>query len=232
MSNKLMLLYLDAPLQAWGRRSRHDFRDTFQCPTRSGVIGLLCAALGMKRDDRKGLGDLGNLVMHVYVLNPGEERLVDYHTVGGGYDKRDERERDFISRTAEGKVGSTVVTRREYLVGARFAVVLAGGAGLIERCAKAIQNPRWGIWLGRKSCPAASVIFRGVFDSFQEARKAIGLLKQGSDDGSGERLRVIREVSSLKESTSTVNDVPLDFAERRFTMRLIADGIEDDNADL
>ena len=46
-----LLLRLKAPLQSWGMASRFSIRDTAKEPSKSGVIGLLCAALGISRDN-------------------------------------------------------------------------------------------------------------------------------------------------------------------------------------
>ena len=46
-----LLLRLAAPLQSWGIDSKFDIRRTGREPSKSGVIGLICAALGIKRDD-------------------------------------------------------------------------------------------------------------------------------------------------------------------------------------
>ena len=50
-----LLLRLAAPLQAWGADSKFETRKTGREPTKSGVIGLLAAALGLRRDDREAL---------------------------------------------------------------------------------------------------------------------------------------------------------------------------------
>ena len=45
----VLLMRLAGPMQSWGTRSRFGNRDTGLEPSRSGVIGLLCAALGRPR---------------------------------------------------------------------------------------------------------------------------------------------------------------------------------------
>ena len=47
-----LLLRLAAPLQSWGADSKFEVRKTDREPTKSGVIGLLAAALGLRRDKR------------------------------------------------------------------------------------------------------------------------------------------------------------------------------------
>lgn len=49
-----LLLRLAAPLQSWGSDSKFETRKTDREPTKSGVVGLLAAALGLRRDDTEG----------------------------------------------------------------------------------------------------------------------------------------------------------------------------------
>ena len=56
-----LLLRLAAPLQAWGSDSKFETRKTDREPTKSGVVGLLAAALGLRRDDTEGLARLNGL---------------------------------------------------------------------------------------------------------------------------------------------------------------------------
>lgn len=72
-----LALYFDAPLQSWGYASKFDRRTSLAHPTRSGVIGLLCAALGVDRTDTHGLARLDALTVTVYAFTMGG-RLTDY----------------------------------------------------------------------------------------------------------------------------------------------------------
>ena len=74
-----LLLRLAAPLQAWGADSKFETRKTGREPTKSGVIGLLAAALGLRRDEREALARLTGLRFGVRVEREGQ-LLVDYHT--------------------------------------------------------------------------------------------------------------------------------------------------------
>ena len=74
-----LLLRLAAPLQAWGADSKFETRKTNREPTKSGVIGLLAAALGLRRDDCEALTRLTGLRFGVRVEREGQ-LLVDYHT--------------------------------------------------------------------------------------------------------------------------------------------------------
>ncbi len=215
MNDKSYLaLYFDAPLQSWGYASKFDRRTTLAYPTRSGVIGLLCAALGVERADTVGLKRLDALAINVYALRMGG-RLTDYQTVGGGYDPKIDAQK--ICRRASGGIGDTVQTWREYLEDARFGVVVSGSSELIGELADAVQNPVWGIWLGRKACIPAARVFEGVHS---DESKALDVLLRAA----GKDLLMKRKVSeaeSFDTGNDTLMDRPLDFAERRFAPRRI-----------
>ncbi|MFJ4687512.1 type I-E CRISPR-associated protein Cas5/CasD [Streptomyces sp. NPDC088789] len=76
-----MLIRLAGPLQSWGLTGRFARRDTHSRPTKSGLIGLCAAALGLPREEP--LGELAETVFGVRADRPGTP-LRDYHTVGGG----------------------------------------------------------------------------------------------------------------------------------------------------
>ena len=158
MGNTL-LLRLEAPLQSWGERAQWSIRDSAPEPTKSGVIGLLGCALGI--GDDRSLRELSEqLTMGVRVDKPGL-RMIDYHTIGGGYDRP-------MLLNAQGKpkatsgVGHTEISLRTYLCDASFLVALVGSNALIERCANALNNPYWPYFLGRKSCPPSRPVFEAI----------------------------------------------------------------------
>jgi CRISPR system Cascade subunit CasD len=177
--------------------------------------------MGIDRSYVQGLAqfDPKDLNITVYVLHAAG-RLMDFHTVGGGYDRVAEEQ--FIVHTAEGKLKApgkeTVTTQREYLQDAKFGVVLQGDTALLGRIADALQNPRWGIWLGRKACIPASLVFQGVHDS--EAL-ALQRLQERASPGCGVR-SIIREVDRFEDGTDTLMDTPLDFAKRDFIPRRVS----------
>jgi CRISPR system Cascade subunit CasD len=218
MSGRAYLaLYFDAPLQSWGYASKFDRRTTLAHPTRSGVIGLLCAASGVDRTDTKGLQCLNDkLEIDVYTFAQGG-RLTDYHTVGGGYDNKGRNSRK-ICRKASGGTGTTVQTWREYLEDARFGAVVSGDADRINALAAHVQNPVWGIWLGRKACIPAARVFEGVHADRDAAVAALGAAAGGQPV-----TRVVRQAASFEDGTDTLMDTPLDFSteSRRFAPRRI-----------
>ena len=208
-----LALHFDAPLQSWGYQSKFDRRTTLAYPTRSGVIGMLCAALGVDRSDKDGLARIDGVEVDVYVLRSGG-RLTDYHTIGGGYDPS--RQKGSICRTAEGKVGNTVQTKREYMEETHFGVVVSGPRTLVDELAAAIASPKWGVWLGRKSCIPAARVGEGVFATLEAA---LGRLCEAGGVSAPERR--VKEVAVFSDGDDTLLDRPLDFATRQFAPRRV-----------
>jgi len=211
-----LALYFDAPLQSWGYASKFDRRTSLAYPTRSGVIGLLCAALGVEREDSEGLLRLEqSLQVTVYALRSGT-RLTDYHTVGGGYDPKQESRN--ICRKASGGVGDTVQTWREYLVDARFGVVVSGPHELLNELAEALRDPVWGVWLGRKACVPAARVFEGLHETEADA---LACLRQVSGCDAAAGMRRVSEIEAFADGNDSIMDRPIDFAKRKFASRRI-----------
>jgi len=129
-----LLLRLQGPLQSWGTRSRFDHRDTWPYPTKSGVVGLLAAALG--RDRREDISDLAALRMGVRVDRKGVLR-VDYQTAQNVL-------------AADLKAKRDVQSWRYFLSDAAFLVGLEGDGGFLRELHSALKRPRFPLYLGRK----------------------------------------------------------------------------------
>lgn len=124
-------------MQSWGLRGRATIRDTATEPSKSGVVGLLCSALGVSRDDESGIARLAALRMGVRVDREGVlER--DYHTAQN-------------VPTTSGSGHRTVESQRYYLADALFLVVLEGDPGLLGELTHALLRPRWPLYLGRRA---------------------------------------------------------------------------------
>lgn len=162
-----LLLRLTAPLQSWGEHSHFNDRDTAAFPTRSGVIGLLAAALGRSRQEP--VSDLARLSVTVRVDRPGVP-MRDLHTVGGGLPA------EGTVTTADGGKRSgdtgTLLSHRHYLADAAFTVAVTAPPGrspthdaeLLAACATALNSSRWPLFLGRRACPPEGPLLLGQSD--------------------------------------------------------------------
>ena len=206
-----LLLRLAGPMQSWGTTSRFDQRDTGKEPSKSGVIGLLAAALGIDREEwNDELKSLAALTMAVRHDRPGVPKT-DYQTAQG------------IISADRSKVHETAVTTRDYLADAVFLVGLEGAdRALLERAHAAMQNPVWPLALGRKSyVPSESVWLEGgvVDEPLMSAFAAfpwLTTLRRG--EVMPERLLVSLE-STDGSGALRMDQLLSSFADRRFGAR-------------
>ena len=144
-----LLLRLAGPMQSWGTTSRFDERDTQLEPSKSGVIGLLCAALG--RDRGEAVDDLAALRMGVRVDREGTP-MRDYHTATG-----------VLLATGKTDLKRTVVSPRYYLSDAAFLVGLEGpDEAWLRELNAALRAPHWTLALGRKAFAPALPVWLDV----------------------------------------------------------------------
>jgi len=155
----VLLMRLAAPMQSWGTQSRFTERDTGREPSKSGVIGLVSAALGRPRDQSPE--DLTRLRMGVRVDREGTI-LRDFHTAGGGSwlgQPYGVAKADGSSITAKSAAKATVISNRYYLADAIFLVGLEGeDADLLASIDTALAAPRWPLFLGRRAFPPAEPV--------------------------------------------------------------------------
>lgn len=151
MTDQCIVLRLAGPLQSWGVASQFNERRTAPAPTKSGVLGLLAAALGRRRRDP--IEDLVKLQMGVRSDQPGS-LLRDYHTVsdhpGTPLLSANLDARGHQKRTSPKKF--TQPTHRFYLEDAVFVAVLQGEEGFMTDLAHALRHPVFPLALGRRSC--------------------------------------------------------------------------------
>lgn len=178
-----LLLKLAGPLQSWGSDSRYETRRTERIPTKSGVIGMIGAALGIDRDD--DLSELRTLDFGVRVDQPGTV-IEDFHTAHNPVKDR------------------SYITTRYYLSDAVFvAGISSPSQAFLEKIAWALKHPVYPLFLGRRSCPPAlplvierdekevqelplrqalvEVPFQGSKDRMKDASVTVSLFLTGDD---------------------------------------------------
>lgn len=204
-----LLMRISAPLQSWGTQSNFSHRDTGREPSKSGIVGLLCAALGRPRSE--SIADLVELRMGVRVDQPGTIRR-DFHTagndgyykVGGGIERR-----------------HPIISHRYYLADAKFLVGLEGDRALLEKLQAALRQPVWFLFFGRKAFVPTERIWLpdGLFDDdLETALKNYPWLSE--DNKPSKTLRLVVEDDG---GEVVRNDQPTRFAfqSRRFLPRYL-----------
>lgn len=217
---EFLILKVQGAMQAWGGHTYEDYRPSLIFPTRSAVVGLLGACLGLGREQSQQLKLLSDSFELTVLANPRRveqrqfpenerkprtsalQKMTDYHTV---LDAR---------RADGGKREDAIVSRREYLYDAEFTLALKfkddAGYNLLQ-VVQAINKPKYTPYLGRRSCP----LHRPLFEAITEAETAEQALKK------------IETVGTLYSETPfkpghvpmQVRDLPLFELNRRFVTR-------------
>jgi CRISPR system Cascade subunit CasD len=208
----ILYLRLSGPMQSWGTGSKLQIRRTDQYPSKSGVLGLLLCAMGVDRDRAPTvLGPLVDLQMGVRIDRPGELDW-DYHTAGAGVGIR--KAEGGVKLTASTKEPETLLSRRQYLLDSSFLVALSGDSDVIQRCADALRDPVWPVFLGRKCCVPTEPVLAGTEEhaSLKAALEAMPFYADGFfQEGSKEELDAVIEHkpgSRPPENARLVHDVP------------------------
>ncbi len=224
MSEPYLLLWLEAPLQAWGHDSKFGRRDSLDFPTKSGVLGLLCCALGAAGEQTEWLSRWANrdMVVEAYVRQDKQglpvsrlPMLRDFHMVGSGYDDKDPWQSLLIPKTSDGKKavgGGAKMTYRYYLQDMAFAVALQGPLTELETLQEALQNPVWDLYLGRKNCAPTELIEQGIHANLEATRHHATALAT-CEERDVKRVALFQVLQGVHEGNEvlTLNDVPLQF---------------------
>lgn len=204
-------------MQSWGTTSRFDQRDTGKEPSKSGVVGLLAAALGIDRENWTDLEPLTRLSMGVRHDRPGVPKR-DYQTAGCARN-------DTIIRADGTPSKDGVVSHRFYIADAAFLVGLEGDDRmLLEKANANLKNPAWPLALGRKSYVSSDSIW--IEDGLQDdpLREVLARWPWIASPRKWEEPPEKLLVSFESEDGSGVlkMDQPLSsFAERRFGARFV-----------
>lgn len=140
----VLLLRLAGPMQAWGTNSRFTTRETRLEPSKSGVLGLLAAAQGRRRD--ADLSDLASLRFGVRIDQPGTV-MVDFQTA----QDRDGR--------------SLPLSHRYYMADAVYLAGVEGDHDFLELLSGALDSPEFPLFLGRRGYPASHPVSLGLRSS-------------------------------------------------------------------
>lgn len=153
-------------LSAYGLQTFDIHRRANHFPTRSAVIGLLAAALGITRKDQNALYELSENVHIAVQVNNAGEKMMDYHTV-----------QNF--RSPMGKIQKGVKpTYREYWCDSEHTFAITTNEVLAKQLSEAVKAPKFTLFQGRKSCPLTRPLFEDLND---ENNPAIALKKRSEN---------------------------------------------------
>ncbi|MDX8395082.1 MAG: type I-E CRISPR-associated protein Cas5/CasD [Mariprofundaceae bacterium] len=174
-----LAIKLQGVMQAWGGHTYEDFRHSELIPTRSAVLGMLAACIGIDRGNIEQLESLSASVRMAVRLDSKPQRIMDFHTV-------------LDARKVDGKPNpNPVVSKREYLCDAKYTVLIQSisEAGYsLESIEQAIKAPVYTPFLGRRSCLLSRPLFDEVISAI-DFKQAFALIEPtGGVVYSGEKL--------------------------------------------
>ncbi len=184
---KYLVFRLYGPMAAWGEIAVGESRHSAVYPSKSALLGLLAAALGIRRDEEELQTALAaGYQFAVKVLRSGS-LLRDYHTTqvppSAALHRSIKTRKEELSALKEYiktgvKSSGTILSTREYLCDAMAMVAvrpLDSAPYSLEHLSNKLLKPEFHLYLGRKSCPLAAPLDPVIdnWDSFGEAFTAV-----------------------------------------------------------
>jgi CRISPR-associated protein Cas5/CasD subtype I-E len=176
-----LYLRFAGPYQSWaGARATGNHVNTADIPTRSGITGLIAAALGARRGEWPVW--LEELEIEVRVDNPGRIEK-DFQTINPRPEAQNFIERIWSASAQKGSAPAsftpdaqkgTSIVRRTYLAGAEF-IVRISHPDRVGELAGAFAQPGFSPYLGRKAFAPSFPLLLGVGDDGLLAEAPCGI---------------------------------------------------------
>lgn len=210
-----LIMKLQGSMQSWGSHTYEDYRPSHIFPTRSAIIGLLGACIGIEREDIVKRSALNNSLTKLTVRADPRipenskmplkmHKITDFHTV------QNARKVDAAHRK------DAIVSRREYLCDSEFSLAMVFEEQLgysLENIKQAIQKPYYTPFLGRKSCPLQRPLYEVVITA-ENAQSALMDISP--------KLGTLYSEEILENSVPMeIRDIPMQTAVRQFATRTI-----------
>ncbi|WP_292366560.1 MULTISPECIES: type I-E CRISPR-associated protein Cas5/CasD [unclassified Methanoculleus] len=158
-----LVFRLYGPMASWGGIAVGEYRPGERSPTKSAILGLIGAALGIRRDDTTTQARLRDGYRMATIAHTPGNLLRDYHTTQVAPEIARKRNWKFATRREELSIPrdmlNTILSTREYLCDAFYTVCLwettAEPPYPLAEIAERLKSPVFTLYLGRKSCPIA-----------------------------------------------------------------------------
>jgi len=159
-----LVFRLHSSMASWGDTAVGGVRPSHRYPTKSAVLGLVAAALGIRREEETRLLTLQDEVGFATRVDNEGVLLIDYHTTQVP-SRANLKNNPHSTRRDELLIPelNTILSTREYYCDALYTIVLwqqdnATSFSLID-IKKALLQPVFVLYLGRKSCPLSFPVY-------------------------------------------------------------------------
>lgn len=198
-----LVFQLYGPLASWGDIAVGETRPSALTPTKSAILGLVAASLGLKRPDTIHYEGDEQRTLHERVESEAQHAklaegygmavkvealglpLSDYHTAevpkGAGYATRRDELQEVHEQKRAGNFKGTILSRREYRQDIFYAVALwarPDAPRSLDELHRSLLEPGFTVYLGRKACPLALPMRPRVVkdtDCFEDALAEVSL---------------------------------------------------------
>ena len=156
--SQYLVFQLHGPMASWGVDAPGEVRHSHMLPSRSALLGLLAAALGIRRDEEARLNDFNQHYAFVLCASHDPRWARDYHTVQMPKEVRKARYFSRRDELSDPELLSALVSRRDYYTDAWWMVAVGQtpyAPYSLEQLRDALQQPVFPLYLGRKSHPLA-----------------------------------------------------------------------------
>lgn len=167
----LLVFQLQAPLSSWGDSAVGEYRPSHDYPGVSALVGLLGAALGLRREDESAHAALRDRYGYAVAVQSPGKLLRDYHTAQVP-SQATLKKRPHASRRDELAIPrhdlNTILSTRDYRQDAGFLVAVQASDGSpysLEALAAALRKPHFVLYLGRKTCPPGAPLHPQIIEA-------------------------------------------------------------------
>lgn len=191
-----LIFQLQAPISAWGDTAVGEYRPTANYPSESALIGLLGAALGIERKDESRHQSLVAELRFAIGVQSSGRLLRDYQTAQVATEmilskqphKVRRHELDVPADKRKDHL-KTILSTRDYRQDAAclIAIQTTPEATLqLSELAQAIQQPKFVLYLGRKSCPPSVPLWPQILEA-DNALQAMEMYREMLGSTSGDQ---------------------------------------------
>lgn len=152
-----LVFQLYGPMAAWGDIAVGEYRPSYAHPSKSAIVGLLAAALGIRRDEEERQKRLATACSFAVSVDAMGVLLRDYHTAQVPTERKGVTRYTRYSELASEKL-NTILSSRDYRCDAAYVVAIFlrdCSEFTLELLENKLRKPEFALYLGRKSCPLA-----------------------------------------------------------------------------
>ena len=153
-----LMFRLYGPMASWGDIAVGEYRPSFAHPSKSAVLGILAAAVGLRREEENKSQKFTSSYGFAVQVHAAGTLLHDYHTIQVPPKQRGVKHATRRSELLSSQL-STILSSRDYRCDAFYTIAIWNFVEhppySLSQIASSLACPVFTLSLGRKSCPPA-----------------------------------------------------------------------------